>query len=153
MTWRIEKFGKIIPWNYNNYKMGKIVKNSHFRNLELDKRNATNLKLFFLKNYSALVKKSTSRGIAAWGFLHMPFLAYFQWKFCRGGTGREDYHLCQRRLISFGAESNKNAQQLLKLPSWLGKQWTCRPVTDLTCIITLGKCDCVSLYQDRKYND
>lgn len=31
MTCQIPKFGKIIPWNYRNYKMDTILKNSHFR--------------------------------------------------------------------------------------------------------------------------
>ena len=153
MTWWITKFDKITLWNYSNYKMGKIMENGHFRNLEPDQRNITNLKLLFLKNYWALVQKSKSLWHSSLRVLSYALLAYFQQKLYWDGIGHEDYHLlCQRRLISFGAESNKNAQKLLKLPSSLGKQWTGRPVTDLTCIITLDKCDCVFLYQERNCN-
>lgn len=47
----IEKFGKITCWKATT-KLDKIVKSSCFSNLELDQRNATNLKLFFLEKLS-----------------------------------------------------------------------------------------------------
>lgn len=55
----IEKFGKITCWKATT-KLDKIVKSSCFSNLELDQRNATNLKLFFLKNYQTLGENSAS---------------------------------------------------------------------------------------------